>query len=85
MVICKNKSHQNKLINQKFMKLAHSCINIIASETPDVILVICVKDAELQKMELTWAEKKNYLRLLRSGLAIYSSIDCFIFCCNRAQ
>ena len=41
-------------------------------------------DAELHKMELTSAEK-NYLPLFRSSLAIFPSIDCFTFCCSRAQ
>ena len=27
---------------KKIIKIAHSCINTIASETPDVILVKCV-------------------------------------------
>ena len=41
-------------------------------------------DADLHKMQLTSAEKK-YLRLFRSSLAIFPSINLVIFCCSRAQ
>ena len=67
-----------------FEEIAHSCINIIASDTPDVMLVMCY-DADLHKMQLTSAEKKKYLRLFRSSLAIFPSIDLVIFYCSRAK
>ena len=41
--------------NQKFIKIAYSCINIIASETPDVTHVICVM--------MQTSTKGNLLRL----------------------
>ena len=71
----------NEIKNSK--EIAHSCINILASETPDVMLVMCY-DADLPKCNLLRQEKK-YLRLFRSSLAIFQSIDLVIFCCSRAQ
>ena len=49
------KSTEGNEQNQKFIKIAHSCINIIASETPDVTLVICVM--------MQTSTKRNLLRL----------------------
>ena len=46
----------NEIKNSK--EIAHSCINILASEITDAMLVMCY-DADLHKMQLTSAGKKN--------------------------
>ena len=55
-------------------EIAHSCINIIASETPDVMLVMCF-DADLHKMQLTSAEKKKltFVSIQSGDICVYRS------------
>ena len=59
------KSTEGNERNQTFIKIAHNCINLIASETPDVTLVICVM--------MQTSTKRNLLRLKK--IIIYVCSD----------
>ena len=62
----------NEIKNSK--EIAHSCRNILASDTPDVMLVMCY-DADLHKMQLTSAGKKvlTFVSIQSGDISVYRS------------